>query len=257
MKEMSARDPQNKKTVVIVGGGAAGAVCAESLRQEGFTGRIVMVCKEDVIPYDRIKVSKIFDFDIQKATLRPSSFYNDNKIETKLGVEAIGKKKKTITKNTYLIYTNYLCNYVYRHIVIIVSCIIAGLDTCEQLVKLSNNEDLKYDYLFTCTGGKPRMTNQPGSNLKNIFVVRNYTDSHAIHAVLSPDKHVIVLGAGFIGMEASAYCIGKCASITVIGNGTAPLETIFGAVIGNRIKKEHEEKGIVTKFISHNIKQTD
>lgn len=90
MKKMSARDPQNKKTVVIVGGGPAGAVCAETLRQEGFTGRIVMVCKEDVVPYDRIKVSKIFDFDIQKAALRSPLFYNDHKIETKLGVEAIG-----------------------------------------------------------------------------------------------------------------------------------------------------------------------
>lgn len=92
MKEMSTRDPQNKKTVVIVGGGPAGAVCAETLRQEGFTGRIVMVCKEDVVPYDRVKVSKVLDFDIQKAVLRPLLFYNDHKIETKLGIEAIGKK---------------------------------------------------------------------------------------------------------------------------------------------------------------------
>lgn len=93
MKEMVVRDAENKKTVVIVGGGPAGAVCAESLRQEGFTGRIVMVCKEDVVPYDRIKVSKIFDLDIQKVALRPPLFYSDNKIEAKLGIEAIGKKE--------------------------------------------------------------------------------------------------------------------------------------------------------------------
>lgn len=92
MKDMSARDPENVKTVVIVGGGPAGATCAESLRQEGFTGRIVMVCKEDVVPYDRIKVSKILDFDVQKAALRPPSFYNDHNIETKLGVQATGIK---------------------------------------------------------------------------------------------------------------------------------------------------------------------
>lgn len=94
-KEMIKRDLDNKETVVIVGGGPAGAVCAESLRQECFSGRIVMVCKEDVAPYDRIKVSKIFDFDVQKAALRPSMFYNDNKIEIKLGVEAIGKQRIT------------------------------------------------------------------------------------------------------------------------------------------------------------------
>ncbi|XP_032663884.1 apoptosis-inducing factor 3 isoform X2 [Odontomachus brunneus] len=217
MKEMSARDPQNKKTVVIVGGGPAGAVCAETLRQEGFTGQIVMVCKEDVVPYDRIKVSKVFDFDIQKAALRSPLFYNDHEIETKLGVEAI------------------------------------GLDTSQNFVKLSNNEDLKYDYLFTCTGGKPKMTSQPGSNLKNIFVMRNYTDSHGINSLLSPDKHVVILGTGFIGMEAAAACIGKCATVTVIGHNSAPLATIFGTDIGNRIKKEHETKGV--KFIKNSIKQ--
>ncbi|XP_014486013.1 PREDICTED: apoptosis-inducing factor 3 isoform X2 [Dinoponera quadriceps] len=217
MKEMSVRDPQNKETVVIVGGGPAGAVCAESLRQEGFTGRIVMVCKEDVIPYDRIKVSKIFDLDVHRAALRPSSFYNDHKIETKLGVEAI------------------------------------GIDTSQNLVKLSNNEDLKYNYLFTCTGGKPRMINQPGNNLKNIFVMRNYTDSRGIHSLLSADKHIIVLGMGFIGMEAAAYCIGKCASITVVAENTAPLSAVFGIGIGYRIKKEYEAKGV--KFIKNSIKQ--
>lgn len=91
-RDTSAHDPENTKTVVIVGGGPSGATCAESLRQEGFTGRIVMVCRENVVPYDRIKVSKILDFNVQKAALRPPSFYNDHKIETKLGVEAIGTK---------------------------------------------------------------------------------------------------------------------------------------------------------------------
>lgn len=97
---MSARDPENTKTVVIVGGGPSGATCAESLRQEGFTGRIVLVCRENVVPYDRIKVSKVLNFDVHKAALRPPSFYNDYEIETKLGVEAIGTKNKQI--NIYL-----------------------------------------------------------------------------------------------------------------------------------------------------------
>ncbi|KMR04596.1 apoptosis-inducing factor 3 [Lasius niger] len=190
VKDMSARDSENIKTVVIVGGGPAGATCAESLRQEGFTGRIVMICRENVVPYDRIKVSKVLDFDVQKAALRPPTFYDDHKIETKLGVEAI------------------------------------GLDTTQNIVKLSNNENLKYNDLFICTGSKPRMPNMPG----------------------------IVLGLGFIGMEAAAYCINKCASITVIGRDTVPLRAIFGTDIGDRIKKEHEAKGV--KFIfQNNIKQ--
>ncbi|CAL1689286.1 unnamed protein product [Lasius platythorax] len=218
VKDMSARDSENIKTVVIVGGGPAGATCAESLRQEGFTGRIIMICRENVVPYDRIKVSKVLDFDVQKAALRPPTFYDDHKIETKLGVEAI------------------------------------GLDTTQNIVKLSNNENLKYNDLFICTGSKPRMPNMPGSNLSNIFVLRDYTDSQGVYSQLSPEKHVVVLGLGFIGMEAAAYCINKCASITVIGRDTVPLRAIFGTDIGDRIKKEHEAKGV--KFIfQNNIKQ--
>lgn len=217
-KDMAAEDSKNTKTVVIVGGGPSGATCAESLRQEGFTGRIVMVCRENVVPYDRIKVSKVLDFDVEKSALRPPSFYNDHNIETKLGVEAI------------------------------------DLDTSQNIVKLSNNENLKYDYLFTCTGSKPRMLHVPGASLSNIFVLRDYTDSQGVYALLSPEKHVVVLGLGFIGMEAAAYCIDKCASVTVIGRDTVPLKAIFGADIGNRIKKEHEAKGV--KFIfQNNIKQ--
>ncbi|XP_011251245.1 apoptosis-inducing factor 3 isoform X2 [Camponotus floridanus] len=218
VKDMSARDPENIKTVVIVGGGPAGATCAESLRQEGFTGRIVMVCRENVVPYDRIKVSKVLDFDVQKAALRPPKFYDEHKIETKLGVEAI------------------------------------GLDTTQNVVKLSNNENLKYNDLFICTGSKPRMPNIPGSNLSNIFVLRDYTDSQDVYSQLSPEKHLVVLGLGFIGMEAAAYCINKCKSITVIGRDTVPFKAIFGTDIGGRIGKEHEAKGV--KFIfQNNIKQ--
>lgn len=113
---MSARDPENTKTVVIVGGGPAGATCAESLRQEGFTGRIVMVCRENVVPYDRIKVSKVLDFDVQKAALRPPKFYDEHKIETKLGVEAIG-----INKNKH--YSSYVYNSIIYYMLYIYSTI--------------------------------------------------------------------------------------------------------------------------------------
>lgn len=135
----------------------------------------------------------------------------------------------------------YTLNFVLRYIFYSVT----GLDTAQNIVNLSNNENLKYDYLFTCTGSKPRMPNVPGMNLSNIFVLRDYTDSQGVCALLSPKKHVVVLGLGFIGMEAAAYCIDKCASVTVIGRDTVPLRPIFGADIGNRIKKEHEKKGIV------------
>lgn len=219
--EMCPFDANNAKTAVIVGGGPAGATCVQTLRQEGFSGKIVMICKENVVPYDRVKVSKVMDFDVEKAALRPQSFYNENKIDLKLGTEA------------------------------------TGLNVKEKLVHLSNNEKLSYNYLFICTGSKPRMPIVPGANLQNIFVMRNYTDSQAILSLLSTDKHIVVLGLGFIGMEAAAYCVGKCASVTVIGRDAVPLRPIFGTDIGDRVRKEFEDKGVrfifknnISKFIA-------
>lgn len=75
--------------VVIVGGGPSGATCAVSLRGEGFQGTIVLIGKETVLPYDRVKYSKTMNFDIERAQLLPQSFYSDFNIDLKLGCEAI------------------------------------------------------------------------------------------------------------------------------------------------------------------------
>ncbi|XP_024939599.1 apoptosis-inducing factor 3 isoform X2 [Cephus cinctus] len=210
-KTMCKFDAANKKMAVIIGGGPSGATCAETLRQEGFTGRIVMVCKEPILPYDRCKVSKTMDFELEKALLRPQLFYDENKIETKLNVEA------------------------------------TALDTNANIVKLSSNEELKYDYLYIATGSKARKPDVPGADLANIFVMRNHADSVGIVSQLSLEKHVVVLGLSFIGMEAAAYCIGKVASVTVVGRDTVPFRAVFGPEIGERAKREHELKGV--KFI--------
>lgn len=212
VKDMCKHDESNETTVVIVGGGPGGVTCAESLRQEGFTGNIIMICKENAVPYDRVKVTKVLDFDIEKAALRPRSFYNDHKIEMKLGVEA------------------------------------TGLDTSENVVQLSNKEKLSYNYLFIVTGCKPRLPDLPGVHLSNIFVLRDHTHSKAVHSELSLEKHVVIYGLGFISMEAAAYCTNKCASITVVGRDTVPMEPVLGTEIGNRIAQEYEEKGIQFMF---------
>ena len=101
IKGISPFNLENSKTAVIVGGGPAGATCAESLRQEGFTGRIIMICKESSLPYDRVKVSKTLDLNVQNILLRPQMFYDEYKIETRLGVEA--------TRKSFLLQTSAAC----------------------------------------------------------------------------------------------------------------------------------------------------
>ncbi|XP_008207189.1 apoptosis-inducing factor 3 [Nasonia vitripennis] len=211
IKDMCKLKEDHPETVVVVGGGPAATTCVETLRQEGFQGRIVMVCKEDALPYDRILVSKTLNLDPQQKALRPQSFYDEHNIETKL--------KNAAT----------------------------GLDIKRQIVTLSDGEELHYNHLFIATGSKPRKPDLPGVTLQNINVIRNYTDSHKVNKELGSDKHVVCLGLGFIGMEMAATCVDKAASVTVIGRDPTPFQHVFGKDIGSRIKKQFEEKGI--KFI--------
>lgn len=205
--KMLKRDKSDERTFVVIGGGPSAAVCADVLRQN-FAGRIVLVCKENSLPYDRIKVSKAMDLDVNKILLRTQEFYDDNHIETMLNVEA------------------------------------TNLNTSNKEVTLSNGYKIKYDKIYIATGSKARKLQMEGSDLKNIFTVRNYTDGHEIHKQLGEDKHVVVLGVSFIGLEAAAYCVNKAAKVTVIGRDSVPLKPVFGEEIGARIQEMCEENKV-------------
>ncbi|KAL7287605.1 hypothetical protein TKK_0018252 [Trichogramma kaykai] len=218
VKGMVRKNKCNSETIVIVGGGPAGATCAETLRQEGFEGRIILICKEGVFPYDRVKLSKAMDTDVQNILLRPQCFYEQNNIETVFDIEAV------------------------------------KLDSNKKTVYLTCNQEYKYSKIFLATGSQARRPDLPGVNLQNIFVLKDFKDSNGIHKLLKEDvtkkNHIVVLGTGFIGMEAAAYCADKCASVTVIGRDCVPFKSVFGEEIGMRIKKEFQNKGV--KFIDNN-----
>ncbi|XP_054272168.1 apoptosis-inducing factor 3-like isoform X3 [Macrosteles quadrilineatus] len=198
------------KSFVIIGGGAAAAKCVETLRQDGFDGRITMVCKEPYVPYDRIKVSKMLDSEPSKIQLRPEDFYKDNSIEVLKGVEA--------TK----------------------------LDPAQKLVHLANGETLKFDKLFIATGAQPRKLKIDGVDLKNVFTLRHIEDTMSLNKALGSDKdkHVVISGSSFIAMESAAAAVGKAKSVTVVMRTALPLQQ-FGKAIGERIAEIFKEKGVV------------
>ncbi|XP_059621744.1 apoptosis-inducing factor 3 isoform X2 [Phlebotomus argentipes] len=208
VKEMAKRDPNNVKTFVIVGAGPSGVTCAQTLREEGFTGRIVVISKETVLPYDRIKVNKAMDSELEKILLRKQEFYDDNDIEVMLDVEA--------TK----------------------------LDTKDQAVSCSNGYIIKYDKIYVATGSKARKHNCPGADLPNVVTIRDYVDAQYIVGNISKQSHIVVLGVSFIGLEAAAWCAGKVARVTVVGRGSVPLEPVFGREVGARIMQMFREKGV-------------
>lgn len=203
-----SRDPKNTTTCVVIGAGAAASVCVETLRQEGFTGRIVMVTKEKHIPYDRPMLSKALDSEVSKISLRTPEYYE------KHDIEVMSEKE------------------------------VSGLNTKDKKVLFDDGTDLGYHKLLIATGGIPRRLTTPGSDLKNVEVLRSADDANRIMKLVK-DKDVVILGLSFIGMEAAAFLVGKAKSVTVIGTPSLPFLPVLGEKIATRLKKLFEEKGVV------------
>lgn len=207
-KAMVLKSSAEPQKIVAIGGGPAGATLVETLRQEGFQGDITLVCRENYLPYDRVKVSKAMDFEIEKAEFRTDKYYKDHDITVLKGIKAI------------------------------------GVDTSAKTVSLSDGKQIPYDKLFIATGCKPRKLNNPGSSLKNVLVLKDYSDSVYAYSQLNPEAEIVVLGSSFIGMEAANYCVDKVKSVTVIGRSNAPFINMWGERIGLAILKMFENKGV-------------
>eukprot|EP01116_Phalansterium_solitarium_P023755 TRINITY_DN8490_c0_g1_i2.p1 TRINITY_DN8490_c0_g1~~TRINITY_DN8490_c0_g1_i2.p1 ORF type:complete len:547 (-),score=191.49 TRINITY_DN8490_c0_g1_i2:440-2035(-) len=201
------RSPADARVFVLVGGGCAAAVCAETLRHEGFTGRIVLISKEKFAPYDRTKLSKAMTSSGASIVLRPESFYAELQIELVLGRELV------------------------------------ELDAQEHTVKLDDGSVIVYDKALVAPGAAPRWSTSPGSRLGGIHALRNPDDALAI-VTAAEGKDVVVVGSSFIGMEVASSIVKKAKSVTVVGMESVPFERVFGVRIGAALQKLHEKNGV-------------
>lgn len=197
VKWMAGKDKKDQRIFVIIGGGPCAQTCVETLRQNGFKGTIIMICKEDKLPYDRTIISKAMNSTIEQLQLRNQDFYKKYDIKILLSTIA----------------TNLTNNQVF----------------------LSNRNYLKFDKVLIATGARAKIPNIPGIDLQNIFTLRNLADAHEIHSQLSSNRYAVILGSSFIALEIAAYCVDKVLNVIVIGLDDIPLKDSFGAAIGTRI----------------------
>lgn len=153
--EMTKRDPNDERLFVIAGGGAAGYTAAQTLREDEFTGRIVLITREMHLPYDRPNLSKDYlqgNANPEWMPLRSSEFYAEHGIEVLHGKE------------------------------------IARIDAEKKTISFTDADRILYDSLLVATGGAPNRPNMTGSNLRNIFVLRSFDDADAIIQAAQPDS---------------------------------------------------------------------
>jgi 3-phenylpropionate/trans-cinnamate dioxygenase ferredoxin reductase component len=198
-------------TFVIVGASLAGAKAAETLRAEGFDGRVVLVGAEDERPYERPPLSKDYlrgEVGREKVYVHDEGFYAEHDIELRPGRTA------------------------------------AGLDTSSGEVALDRGERLRYDRLLITTGAEPRRLSIPGADLEGIHYLRSVQDSDALRERLDHGGALVVVGAGWIGAEVAASARQRGLDVTVVEPLAVPLERVLGAEVGGIYRDVHADHGV-------------
>jgi 3-phenylpropionate/trans-cinnamate dioxygenase ferredoxin reductase component len=199
-------------TFVIVGASLAGAKAAETLRDEGFDGRIVLIGAEAERPYERPPLSKEYlrgEAGREKIWVHDdASFYDAHTIELRLETAAV------------------------------------DLDAARREITLAGGERLTFDRLLLSTGAHPRRLNVPGADLGGVHELRSVESSDAIRARLDRGGKVVVVGAGWIGSEAAASARQRGLDVTVIEPASVPLERVLGTELGAVYRDVHVDHGV-------------
>jgi 3-phenylpropionate/trans-cinnamate dioxygenase ferredoxin reductase component len=199
------------ESFVIVGASLAGAKAAETLRVEGFAGRVVLIGEEPERPYERPPLSKGF-----------------------LRGEA-GRDK---------IYVHHQDFYAERDIELRTSTRVDRIDVPARQVLLADGERLGYDRLLLATGAVPRRLSVPGSDLPGVHYLRTMEDSESLREAITSTSRLVVIGAGWIGSEVAAAARQMGADVVMIERGNLPLERVLGPEVGAVYRDLHRDHGV-------------
>ncbi|MGH1447099.1 MAG: NAD(P)/FAD-dependent oxidoreductase [Cognatishimia sp.] len=197
--------------VVVVGAGQAGASCVAKLRNSGFDGEITLIGAETALPYQRPPLSKGYllgDMALERMFLRPASFYEDNNITLRLGAP------------------------------------VTAVDAAAQTISLGN-ETINYDELVLTTGSTPRrLPNAIGGDLQGVYTVRDLADVDAMAPEFVEGKHVLVVGGGYIGLEAAAVAAKKGLRVTLVEMGDRILQRVAAPETSDFFRALHQKHGV-------------
>lgn len=199
------------KSIVIVGGGAAGNAAAEMLRREGYAGRLTMLSADSSAPYDRPNLSKNYLAGTAPEDwipLRSNAFYKEHGIELRTNAKVV------------------------------------AIDVARRDVELADGTHYRYDTLLLATGAEPVRLNIAGADLPHVHYLRTLDDSRALIENATRAKRAVVIGASFIGMEVAASLRARNIEVHVVGREKCPMEHTLGVEIGSYLRKVHEQHGV-------------
>ncbi|MGC1211970.1 MAG: FAD-dependent oxidoreductase [Micromonospora sp.] len=202
-------------TFVIVGAGLAGAKAAQTLREEGFDGRVVLLGEELERPYERPPLSKgllLGTTPRHDVYVHDAGWYEDNDVELRTGAQ------------------------------------VTAIDRDGRQVVLADGERLGYDTLLLATGSTPRRLDVPGADLDGVRYLRTLADSDRIAEALTDRAHLVVIGAGWIGLEIAAAARQRGAAVTVVEAADLPLQRVLGDEVARVFADLHRCHGVTFHF---------
>ncbi|MGW5363790.1 NAD(P)/FAD-dependent oxidoreductase [Actinopolymorpha pittospori] len=206
---------QTGPTFVVIGASLAGAKAAEALRSGGFDGRLVLVGAETELPYERPPLSKgvlLGNDEPGTAYVHDQAWYDEQRIELRLGVSA------------------------------------RQVDTSAHEVALSDGDTLHYDKLLLATGSVVRRLEIPGIDLQGVHYLRTLSDSLRLLETFRAGGRVVVIGAGWIGMETAAAARNHGAEVVVVEPQPGPLYAVLGAEMSEVFADLHRAHGVDLRF---------
>ncbi|WP_137723623.1 NAD(P)/FAD-dependent oxidoreductase [Prescottella subtropica] len=211
---MTSHDPA-QRTFVVVGGGLAGAKLTESLRDKDFDGSIVLLCAEEHLPYERPPLSKEHvagKKNLPDFTVHSGDWYRDHHVDVRLGT--------TVT----------------------------AIDRQAKHVVLPDGSTLGYDKLALATGSRSRRPPIPGADASGVHYLRTVDESDALIASLTPGARLVIVGAGWIGLEIAAGARGRGVDVAVVEAAELPLLASLGREMGAVFADLHREHGVDLRF---------
>jgi 3-phenylpropionate/trans-cinnamate dioxygenase ferredoxin reductase subunit len=199
------------ETMVIIGGGQAGAQAVDSLRREGFQGRLVLISEESELPYQRPPLSKKFlsgELGTERLWFRHQGFYDEHRAELLLGAKA------------------------------------ARIDRVARRVWLADGRDCAYDRLLLCLGATSRRLSCGGAELEGVHYLRGLNDAIRLKEAIRPGARVVIVGGGYIGLETAATCRKLGCEVTVLEMGDRIMNRVVAPRVSEYFTAEHAAHGV-------------
>ena len=203
------------ENLLIIGAGQSAIQCISTLKKEGYSGSITLVGEEEHLPYQRPPLSKGFledSLNKERLYFKKLEFFTENKVQLYLGLSA------------------------------------ETLEIDNQKVYLSDNSELEFDKLVFATGSRVRYLDFPGSELKSIFYLRDLDDAEAIKKDLETSENLVIIGAGYIGLEAAAIAAKKNKKVTIIEMADRVMNRTVDPQISEYYLNLHKSYGVNFHF---------